>query len=260
MKHISLFSIIQSLQHLDLYSFDTRTFASLFSLEKIPTAHLLARLESNGLIARIERGKYLLLGLSPERVLSNPLFIGNQFITPSYISFWSALHFFGFTEQVPRMVFIATTFKKTTVVFRETRYKFVTLPPERFFGYRREIIADLPVVIADEARAIIDSMLFPQHAGGMLEIAQALRVALNSQKTHEYLETLVDYSNRIGNLSLGSRLGFLLELLGHPVNQLQISNGPVALDPQLPRIGEFNPRWKIYVNIPPTSLFPEGVV
>ncbi len=260
MKYTSLISTIQTLQQSDLYAFDTRTFANLLSLDKISAAHLLSRLETNGLIIRIERGKYLLLGLAPERVLSNPLFIGNQFVTPSYVSFWSALHYYGFTDQAPRMVFLATTHKKPETIFRETRYKFVSLQSELFFGYRREIIADLPVTIADEARAIIDSLLFPQYAGGFLEAAQALRVAIRIQETRNFLDLLVEYSNRIGNLSLGSRLGYLLEQFGYPMNELRIANGPVALDPHAPRGGEFNRHWKVYVNIPPASLFSEGVV
>jgi len=80
-------------------------------------------MEQVGLVARIEQGKFLLLGLTPERVLSNPLYIGCNLITPAYISFWSALHYHGFTEQVPRTTFVATTHRKKEIALREMNLK-----------------------------------------------------------------------------------------------------------------------------------------
>ena len=72
---------------------------------------LAARLKAEGLGEEVEKGKYLLLGLEPERVLSNPLFIASHLAAPAYVSYWSALHYYGFTEQVPLTAFVATTKK-----------------------------------------------------------------------------------------------------------------------------------------------------
>ena len=165
-QQITPISVAQTLIQNELFAFNSRTISVLFELDKFQTFSLLDRMEEAGLVARIEQGKFLLLGLTPEKVLSNPLYIGCNLVTPAYISFWSALHFHGFTEQAPRTTFVATTRRKKEVTFRETHFKFVTLKPETFFGYRRDILAELQVVVADEAKSILDSLSLPQYSGG----------------------------------------------------------------------------------------------
>ncbi len=256
-KQITPISTAQILMQQELFAFNSRTIAALFGLNKFQTFSLLDRMEQAGLVAQIEQGKFLLLGLTPEKVLSNPLYIGYNLATPSYISFWSALHYHGFTEQVPHTVFVATTRRKKEVVFRETRYQFVTFKPETFFGYRREMLAELPVVVADEAKSILDSLSLPKYAGGISEVAKALQIAL-SEGAFE-MAVLLEYAKQLKNASLSSRLGYLLELLGQAPDDLEISKKPVKLDPQRPISGAFNKRWQLYINMDQDNLFPQGV-
>ena len=244
------------IQH-DLFAFESRTLAALLGLEISRVSHLLARMERDGLVARLERGKYVLLGLNSEQALSNPLFLGNQFVTPSYVSFWSALHFYGFTEQVPRQVFLAVTRSKRPLTWRGITFRFVRLQPQAFFGYRRESLGGLPLVVADEAKAIVDSLSLPQYAGGLSEVAKALRNALQDGQVNA--ADLIDYARRLNNESLEARLGFLLETLNQPTAGLTPPTGPVRLDPRRPRQGEYLSRWRLYLNVPRQALFPEGV-
>jgi predicted transcriptional regulator of viral defense system len=206
-------------------------------------------------VDEVEKGKYLLLGLEPERVLSNPLFIASHLVAPAYVSYWSALHYYGFTEQVPLITFVATTKKKRPVSFRDFRFRFARIKPDKFFGYRREMLGDLPVVVADEAKAIVDSLDLPQYAGGIAEVAKALRAALETVE----VPTLVGYANRMGDKSLGSRLGYLLETLGHPVDGLISSISPIKLDPSRPRAGRTDSRWQVVANVSEAEMIPQGV-
>lgn len=255
MENLSTISIARQLRQRELFYFTPTLLADLFSLERRQVYRLLVRLKSEGLIAEVEKGKFLLLGLEPERVLSHPLFISTQLVTPAYISYWSALHFYGFTEQVPLTTFLATTRKRRPLQFRDFRFYFVQVKPHKFFGYRRESVDDLPLLIADEAKAIIDSLDQMRYAGGLGEVAKALRAALEVV----HLPTLVEYANRMGEKTLGSRLGYLLEKLGHPVEGLIRSATPVKLDPARPRHGRYEGRWQVIVNVPETELWPEGV-
>ena len=248
-------SAVRQLRQRDLFHFSPPTLSALFDLNRDRTYRLIARLKAENLVAEVEKGKYVLLGLEPERVLSNPLYIAGQLATPSYISYWSALHFYGFTEQAPLTVFVATTKKKRPVEFNDMRFRFVTLQPRKFFGYRRELVDDLPVLIADEAKAIVDSLDQPRYAGGLAEAAKALHAALPAID----VPTLVEYANRMEDKSLGSRLGFLLEKLGQPVEGLSHSDSPVKLDPTRAREGEYAPRWRVVINVPDAELFPLGI-
>jgi len=257
-QQITPISAAQKLTQDELFAFNSRTISALFRLDKFQTRSLLDRMEQVGLVARIEQGKFILLGLTPEKVLSNPLYIGCNLVTPAYISFWSALHFHGFTEQAPRTTFVATTRRKKEITFREMHFKFVTLNPKVFFGYWREPLAELPVVVADEPKSILDSLSLSQYAGGISEVAKALQIAL-SQDSLE-LPVLLEYAERLQNASLRSRLGYLLELLGQSISSLKAAKGPVKLDPQNPARGSYNKRWKLYVNIKPKDMFPQGVI
>jgi predicted transcriptional regulator of viral defense system len=255
---ITPISAAHTLIQAELYAFNSRTLSALFGLDKFQTRSLLDHMEHAGLVARIEQGKFLLLGLTPEKVLSNPLFIGCNLVAPAYVSFWSALHYHGFTEQVPRTTFVAITRRKREIDFREMHFKFVTIKPRNFFGYRRETLAELPVVIADESKAILDSLSLPQYAGGLPEVAKALQIALAQSLLD--LPVLLEYAERLQNSSLSSRLGYLLESLGQATTGLEASKGPVKLDPQKPMGGEFNRRWQVYINVLQDELFPQGVV
>jgi predicted transcriptional regulator of viral defense system len=95
-----------------------------------------------------------------------------------------------------------------------------------------------------------------QHAGGIGEVARALRAALEIVE----VPTLVEYANQMENKSLGSRLGYLLETYGRPADGLAHSASPVKLDPTRPRTGRTVARRQIVVNIPENELVNrEGV-
>ena len=261
-ERISSIYVAQRLRQRDLFYFTPALLADLFRLDRRQAYRVIARLKGDGLIAEVEKGKYLLLGLEPERVLSNPLFIACHLVAPSYVSYWSALHFYGFTEQVPLTTFVATTKKKRPVTFRDFRFRFVTIKPRKFFGYRREMLGDLPVIVADEAKAIVDSLDLPDYAGGVAEVARALRAALDMpdvQRPAADVDTLVRYANRMEDRSLGSRLGFLLETLGHSAEGLIRSASPIKLDPSGSRVGETAPRWQVLVNVPEHDMSPQGI-
>jgi predicted transcriptional regulator of viral defense system len=249
-EQLSSISAAQQLRQSDLFYFTAPLVADLFSLSRRQAYRLVARLRADGLVDEVEKGKYLLLGLEPERALSNPLYIASHLVAPGYVSYWSALHHYGFTEQVPLTTFVATTKTKRPVNYRGFRFRFVTVRPRKFFGYRRERLGDLPTLVADEAKAIVDSLDLPQHAGGMGEVARALRTALGTVD----VSALVEYANRMENKSLGSRLGYLLELFGQPAEGLVRSAGPVKLDPSRASTGPTVARWQVIVNLPKQEL------
>jgi len=256
MKQNNIIAITQTLQQHGLFSFTSRMLADLLGLKKVQTSQLLNRMEGAGVIRKIERGSYLLLGLAPEHVLSNPLYIGCNLLIPAYVSFWSALHYHGFTEQAPRTTFVATTRRKPSLEFNGMRFQFISMQPKAFFGYRREEHAGLPVVVADEEKTILDSLMFSEYAGGMAEVAKSFFRALERLNQ----ETLIEYTEVLGSPSLGSRLGYLLEYFGKPTDGIIVSKGPINLDPQRPRGGSYQSRWRVYVNIPREDLIPEGIV
>ena len=229
--------------------------SDILGLGKSETYALLERLTRQELVVPVERGKYLLTGLEPERVLGNPLFIANQLVYPSYVSYWSALHYHGWTEQAPHTVFLATTRKKRPIAFQGHHFRYVTIKAAKFFGYRRESVGDLPVIVADPEKTLIDSLDQSRYAGGVAEVARALVAAIPELD----IPLLIDYASQIGDRTLCSRLGYLLAAQRIPAEGLPVSATPILLDPHAPSQGDYDARWRVRVNLTQAPLYPEGL-
>jgi len=242
--------IMRRLHEGELYYFSPSDLTALFDLPMAKAYEILRRLKSEEVVRPVQAGKYLLLGFRPERVLSNPMFIATRVANPAYVSYWSALHFHGLTEQVPRTIFVATARKRKPLDFNGARLVFVRVAPYKFFGYQREMIGDLPVLVAEVEKALVDSLDQPRYAGGLLEVAKALYQAREQLDP----ERLVEYTNRMRNRSLCSRLGYLLDRFGRPVKGLDISQTFVLLDPQGKAEGPYDHRWRVRVNVSDEEL------
>jgi predicted transcriptional regulator of viral defense system len=243
--------IMRRLHDSDLYYFSTPAFAALLDMPTTKAYTVLRRLKREGVIRPVEAGKYVLLGYQPERVLANPHFVATRLAHPAYISFWSALHFHGLTEQVPRTIFVATTRRHQRLNLEGATFAFVHVAPHKFFGYQREMIGDLPVLMADIEKALVDSLSQPRYAGGFAEVAKAFYGA----RARVDGERLVEYANRMRNRSLCSRLGYLLGQFERPVQGLNVSQSFVLLDPQSKAQGAYDARWRVRVNVTDKELW-----
>jgi predicted transcriptional regulator of viral defense system len=71
----------------------------------------LSRLERRGWLKRLERGLYLVVPLDAGPIghwSEDPLVIVAQLAPESAVAYWSALHYWGMTEQIPRTIFVQT--------------------------------------------------------------------------------------------------------------------------------------------------------
>lgn len=239
--------IIERLFKERAYYFDVRFFSYIVGITSGESSQWFKRLEKKGFIKEVEKGKYLLLGFQPQMVLSDPFFAATKIITPSYVSFWSALNFYGFTEQVPRTVFIASTKRKKDVIFEGNYFKYVKISSHKFFGYQQEKSGELFYLLAEPEKALIDSLDQPRYAGGMEEIFKCLYNARNEIQ----IEKLIEYAIIFNNKAVNSRLGYFFDKFGVNMNKLShfISNTYVKLDPQKKNSKVWDKKWHINVNM-----------
>jgi predicted transcriptional regulator of viral defense system len=214
---------------------------------------ILSRLENQGFIERIEKGKYLIIPLSGEKgkYTLHEFVIGSYLVKPYAISYWSALHFYGFTEQIPSTVFVQTTArkKKSLLEIFGVKYRIVRVKQEKFYGLRKEWIEETPVNITDKEKTIIDCLDKPKYAGGIIEVAKALKTgSLNYQQ-------LSTYALQIDNYSVVRRLGYLCERM-----DIDLALPPpkskkyLLLDPRMPSKGFNDPKWRLVINLDPMLL------
>lgn len=210
--------------------------------------NLLYRLEAEGWIERIEKGKYMIIPLSSRkgRYTLNEFIIGSMLVEPACISYWSALHHHGFTEQIPATVFVQTTARKKnrdTMVFG-VRYRMVRVTAKKFFGIDNVWFNERMISITDREKTVVDCLDRPGHCGGIAEVAKAIR--------NEKLDAdrLREYAVRISNTGVTRRLGFLCDQYGKDIDLPGIrSRNYLLLDPGLPGKGETNARWRLIINM-----------
>ncbi len=109
----------------------------------------LERLTKQGILKRIAKGVYCSLLYEPEKFE-----IANVLYQPSYISFESALNFYGILVQTPFIITSATVKRTHFVETPYGEFQYIHLSKERFFGYEK--IENF--VIATPEKSLIDEL------------------------------------------------------------------------------------------------------
>jgi len=216
---------------------------------------ILSRMEEKGFIERIEKGKYLIIPLGSEKgkYTLHEFVIASYLVEPCAISYWSALHHYGLTEQIPSTVFVQTPArkKKSMLDIFGVNFQIVRVKKDKFFGLRKEWIEETAISITDREKTVVDCLDKPHYAGGINEVVKALRDrSLDPEKLREY-------ALKIDNFAVVRRLGYLCELTGVPISlPLPRSKKYLLLDPTMPAIGENNAKWRLVINL--DAVLPES--
>jgi predicted transcriptional regulator of viral defense system len=208
----------------------------------------------------LKRGIYLIVPLSAgvkSRYTEHEFVIASHLASPYYISYWSALNFYGFTEQTPFTVFVATPKRIKSREVMNIKYKFITLSRRKFFGFEPTVVSTYKINISDREKTLADALDHPEYCGGMVEVAKSL---WNSRKEVS-IEKFIVYAERMGNATIIKRLGYLVESLDvdfdlKVLSKLRgmISLGMSAFDSTLPKKGRYNSRWNLLLNVSEETL------
>ena len=162
------------------------------------------KLERNGMITKLEKGKYCRHNFRDENV------IGSFLVKEGGIAYWTAMHYHGLTEQIPNVVYVQTTQAKKNKTIFGIRYFFVKVKEEKLTGFITKGYGNHSFQITDIEKTIVDCFNMPQYGGGYNEIIKAFNGAKLSARK------MVKYCKAIGNIAVTKRLGFLCELLEKP--------------------------------------------
>ncbi len=225
--------VYEELKKNKFIAFKIRDLSLLLNLSRTKAYNIVKALKRKQAIERIGKNFFALREM-------NDIVIGQTIHYPSYLSFWSALNYYGFSDQTPKKIFFATTKYAKEI----NNFKYVTLSKKRFFGYER--IGEL--TIAEKEKAIIDSLLFPKYSGGIREINAVLRTGLKQIN----IKRLINYAFKVESKAVLRRLGFILETLNYKKElkkiRENIGRGYELLDPALKRKNNLNKKWLLDVN------------
>lgn len=250
--------LLSSLSESNKNIFTVEDAAKVLDRKKSEVTKLLHDLAKNEWVMRLSKSKYLILPLEagPEpKFTEHEFVIASHLVHPYYIGYWSALNYYGFTEQVPGTVFVATLKRKRGVSIAGVEYIFISLSRKKFFGYERRWIGSNPVVLSSKEKTLIDCLDHPEYCGELIEAVKGL---WNAREEISF-KTLFDYAKRIGNNAVLKRLGYLMELfelepeLVRKINKV-LSKSYSPLDPTKPKKGRYNSKWKLLLNVSETDL------
>jgi predicted transcriptional regulator of viral defense system len=180
----------------------------------------------------IEKGKYT--------VHENVLIYATVLVIPSYLSFLSALSYYGLTTQIPLQAQVMVAKQKRnlqTITFTTTKY---------FFGYTRTPIEGFDLFIAEKEKLIIDCLLYQEQGVSVRELLKIGKEDIERKK-------IITYLKKINKLSLIKKTGYLLEKKNidiYPVFEKQITNNKnyPLLNSQLPAKNNINTKWRLDIN------------
>jgi predicted transcriptional regulator of viral defense system len=177
---------------------------------------VIRNLVRKGWLIRLGGGRYMLL--PPERGVesfgeNNPLAVAAAVIQESYVGWWSAAAFHGFTTQQPAAVFVAVRRQARPRTVEDAEIRFVTLPARKFFGFESYSVYGRSTHISEPEKTLIDCVDRPDLSGGPAEVTRIVHAAMGEVDQRK----LVDAAMQMKSTSLLQRLGFLSDLVERPL-------------------------------------------
>jgi predicted transcriptional regulator of viral defense system len=220
-----------------------------------------SRLTEKGWLDRLFPGTYLIIPLTTGEkgvYTTHEYLIAAHVVTPMYIGYYSALSHHGLTEQVPRTVYVVTPARAQSREIHGVPYRVTTVTERKFFGFEPTSIEGTTVQVSDLEKTLVDCADHPEFAGGLRELATAMRTA--DQRGCAW-DTVGEYLEQLDNGAATKRIVYLADQLGInlPTREALVksfTSGYSLLDPTQPDAGSNNSTYRLQINVEPATLEP----
>lgn len=168
--------------------------------------------QKKGALLRIRNGWYSLSeGI---QTLEHAYFTANKIYAPSYLSLESALAHYGW---IPEAVFTFTsvsTLKTKVFDTPKGRFRYSTVKPSLFFGYKILSVEGRGIKMAEPEKALLDFLYFHPKAEEEADF-EAYRFNLTQMRADLDIEKLAAYEMLFNSPVLSKRLFTFKTLLNH---------------------------------------------
>jgi predicted transcriptional regulator of viral defense system len=225
----------------DMLIISTKFIKRKTGWKRVRIKSVIASLKKKGIISSVKRDCYVIKG----KISENIFCLTNKLTEPSYISFWSALSFYGYTEQQMTSVQVISTKQYPPMSVEQFAIETTTVKPQAFFGYQK--LGNF--AIAEKEKLFIDALYKPEKAGGIGEVEKCLKQAWKEIDQDKFL----NYLEKMKMKSLFARAGYLLEKRKiynkHEKKFLQhLPLSYTKINPQKKKKGEYIKKWMVIVN------------
>ncbi|MDP4011848.1 MAG: type IV toxin-antitoxin system AbiEi family antitoxin [Candidatus Roizmanbacteria bacterium] len=205
--------------------------------------NIITKLTTDGWLIRLKRGLYAISDLSNRGFLSlSPYIVANLLVTESYVSFESALSYYGMFDQLTDKVISISQRRYKTVQLNATEYSFVNVQEKWFFGWQEVVIDMQTVRIATAEKALIDMIQFHKSKYSVDMVIEKLRLhqdSIDRAKLNEYLSKMSTSTIKI--------FGILYDFLGIDSSRLyDLVKNKSGTDSMFAHDKTFNAKLRLY--------------
>ncbi len=173
--------MIDSLKKLNHPVFTTGDISNLTGKSREYTKVYLFNLIKRGLIGKIERGKYYLLGTSP-------YVIASRIVKDSYITLISAARIYNITTQIPNIIYVfSPIYHRPIKIIDNYKVKFIKVDKQIIYGYHKYN----DIYVAEPEKLFIDDIYYHKSLFYDEELNEAInKNILDTEKIAEYIGRL----------------------------------------------------------------------
>ncbi len=213
------------------------------SISRQGIRNLASKLEKNGWFVRIKKGVYVITSLESRGFTALHAFkIAQVLVKDSYISFEAALQQHGMFDQYLSTIVSIALSRYSTEEIQKTRYKFIKVGKEHFYGWQEERVESYLIKIATPEKAILDILSFGRNTYSIDLVLEKLREHkddINFERLNKFSEKQTVAVRRI--------LGFLLDKLSidssHIYDRIK---GLKNCSYMTKDSDKFNAKWRLY--------------
>lgn len=215
--------------------------------------NVIYRLKKKNRVKEIQKGRYLLApvvsGLKGHWA-EHPFIIADSILKEYYVGFWTALNYWGLTEQVPKTIFISIKRRKRSFEYNKQKFRLIALNKKKFFGFADEKISNTTFNISSKEKTIADCLMHPEYCGGIIEVAKAINYHHKELDWKDLLKII----NKLNINVVRQRVGFILEVLRIKKDiqkrLMKKTKGFAWLDPVHPKeIIRYSKKWQLKINV-----------
>ncbi|MBP6540385.1 MAG: hypothetical protein KA234_08660, partial [Saprospiraceae bacterium] len=182
--------------------------------------------------------------------------IGSFVVNKGTLAYWSALHYHGFTTQIPNTIFIQSSQRKASKTILGVHYQFVHILADQHLGMETGGFGNNVFYYTDIEKTILDCLHKPAYSGDLPELIRAISTtSLDPQK-------LIEYALALDNRAIVQRLAFYMEVC----EKTQMSDfldfardfrskGYALLDPDGLHTGIYTTKWNLRLNISEKDVY-----
>jgi predicted transcriptional regulator of viral defense system len=241
------FDFIKLLRVIEENQMDFFSTSDLCRILELPSRNIqnyLETLANNGLLTRLEKGKYCRISIKDKFV------IGSKIVEGGIISHQSALAVHKIERDTPGEVFVSTCHQKNNKTILGTRVNFIRIRPHKNFGTTEIAANNSSFKVTDLEKTILDCFDLPRYVFSYKNLIENIHaVPLNQHK-------LLEYGIQMNNLSVLKRLAYLFDQANpakYPIFlkkvKKMVNRKYSLLDPAGSESGPFSNRWRRRNNI-----------